>query len=380
MWENTQNPKVFWAVDFVFLCFYCVELVLKLLVYGRYFPTNSHRAWNWMEFLLVVLSLAEQVTLLGAGTAQVWETDEKAPRLMYLRILRVLKVVKVLRLLRTFQYFRDLRVMVVMVIGSVVSLFWCIVMILCTLYFWSILIMQLLLLNLEVALDFDAESEEGDKIKSMFSTIWRTSITLFQATTGGMDWADIYTVISPHGTLITLLSLSYIIFFVVVAWNIITSTFVQKALSLAKPEREDLMFNMLSERAEVAQELKQLFHKLDKDDDGRISMEELRNLDQDVELRNWLETRSIRIRELSQFCDLLGSVDPGQASSLDIQTLVNACIHMKGDASGVDMQYLNFEIQRLGRMMYRINEHLGENAEKTADGDEGSANLELTSI
>ena len=124
--------------------------------------------------------------------------------------------------------------MIYMVAGSVVSLFWCTVMLLSTMYLWSILIMQLLLLSLEAAPDFDTTGVEADDIRKRFSTVRRTCITLFQATTGGMDWDVVYESLLPHGDVVPVLFLAYIVFFVVVAWNIVTSTFVQKAFGKTK--------------------------------------------------------------------------------------------------------------------------------------------------
>ena len=103
--------------------------------------------------------------------------------------------------------------MIYMVAGSVVSLFWCTVMLLSTMYLWSILIMQLLLLNLEAASDFDTTGVEADDIRKRFSTVRRTCITLFQATTGGMDWDVVYESLLPHGDVVPVLFLAYIVFF-----------------------------------------------------------------------------------------------------------------------------------------------------------------------
>ena len=207
----------------------------------RYFFTNEDRAWNRFEFLLVLTSLVEQSVLLIFS-------QERVANIMYLKVLRVLRVVKVLRVVRIFSYFKDLRLMIYMVAGSIVSLFWCTVMLLSTLYLWSILIMQLLLLNLEAESDFDTTVEEAEKIRKRFGSVWRTCITLLQATTGGMDWADVYESLLPHGGFVSVLFLAYIIFFVVVAWNIVTSTFIQKALSLAKPDRDALLYDLLEDR------------------------------------------------------------------------------------------------------------------------------------
>ena len=244
-----------------------------------------------------------------------------------------------------------------MVVGSVSSLFWCIVMLLCTLYIWSILIMQLLLLNLEGAFDINTANDEGETLKTMFSTVRRTSITLFQATSSGIDWGEVYELLSPHGGLLSALFVAYVVFFVVVAWNIVTSLFIQKALTLSKPDREELTFDLLRDRMRCAKELTELFNKLDDNEDGYISFDELRHLDknENAELRDWLEVRNIRVHDLEQFGEIIQSMHEDSSGSCDIKTLVSACLHMQGHASGVDIQSLSYDVQRLQKMVYKIH-------------------------
>ena len=306
MWEKSRNPVTFWAADFAFLCFYTVEIGLKLFVYGRWFFTNKYRAWHWFDLLLVVVSIAEQFILLHAQLNLAWSSVEAPPRLLYLRALRALRIVKVLRIFRSLAYFQEMRLMLLMVAGSVVSLFWCMVMILCTLYIWSILIMQLLLLNLESSVNSDSTSDvHMISLNQMFSTVRRTSITLFQATTGGTDWATVYDLLSPHGGLLSLVFLSCIVFFVLVTWNIVTSTFVQKAVSLAQPDPDSLMYDQLRDKMLISKELDDLFSELSTNDSRSISWNELRNLEKKAELRNWLEARNINVKDVTQFCELV---------------------------------------------------------------------------
>ena len=62
-------PRAIAAVELMFLSFYTVELLLKLVVHRLFFFTNKEMQWNIFDCTLVVFSLADQVltAVLASG-------------------------------------------------------------------------------------------------------------------------------------------------------------------------------------------------------------------------------------------------------------------------------------------------------------------------
>ena len=140
-------------------------------------------------------------------------------------------------------------------------------------------------------------------------------------------------------------------------------------MSLAKPDRDALLYDLLEDRIVCREELTELFTRLDTNEDGCISLTELRHLasSESVDLRNWLEIRDIRINDVEQFCKLVASMaddeDEDGDPLISVKTLVKACLHIKGQASTLDIQSLSFEVQRLDHMMSDMSK-----AQKQAKG------------
>merc|ERR1719247_530977 len=110
------------------------------------------------------------------------------------------------------------------------------------LFIFSLVIVQLMTDHITGFTDnLDQWKNEVSLIQDHFDSVPHAMLSLFQSTTGGADWSDFYTVAARAGPLAELVFLFCIAFFVIVAWNIVMSTFVEKALKLATPDTETLM-------------------------------------------------------------------------------------------------------------------------------------------
>merc|ERR1719277_212391 len=101
-----------------------------------------------------------------------------------------------------------------------------------------------------------------------------------------MDWGDVYEVVVSTSSFNGIFYLSQITFFLFAFFNIITSMFVDKAMKLAKPDEEVMMFERRQEERAAAADLRRLIMEdLDIDKDGVISLEELETLAEDDRVR-----------------------------------------------------------------------------------------------
>ena len=350
--EGTRDASDFLYAESAFVLFYTVELMLKVFVHRLYFFLGEDWAWNVFDTCLVAISLGEQVSeYLGIASGE-------GGNMSFLRVLRMLKIVKLLRLVRTLRFFKDLRLMLNMIIRSVSALFWCLVLLFAVLYIWSVLLMQLLSIYLDDMVAGQPKAEV-DRLYELyhphFGTVRRSFISLFAATSGGQDWLDVYNLLEPGGVVLQCIFLAYILFFVLVAWNIVTGTFVEHAFRLAQPDLDTLIQDQRRETYNAGQELKVLFEDAVTDKSQSVSWEEFKEVMSQEKFRHCLEARGVSINDIEVFFKILMSVNSEASDEVNINDLINGCLSMKGFATSIDLHSLIFDCKLLRVKMTKMN-------------------------
>merc|ERR1719272_2041697 len=91
--------------------------------------------WNVLDLILVIFSVADALV-------QALATAGGGANLTFLRALRIFKVSRALRLLRAVKFFSELRLMLDCIMGSVMTLIWCLALIVFVLYMFSLVFVQ----------------------------------------------------------------------------------------------------------------------------------------------------------------------------------------------------------------------------------------------
>eukprot|EP00434_Breviolum_minutum_P023083 symbB.v1.2.020368.t1/scaffold1709.1/size105151/2 len=329
--------------------FYVLELILKLSVNRLYFFVNEDALWNCFDFCLVLFSIIEYAVMLHLEFSNADEGTGGGMNVGFLRMFRLCKIAKVLRVFRTLRFFTELRLMMDCVLGSFINVFWCLAMIVFVLYVFSLLIVQ----GLTEYLVSVEHLDEVYKTKYMkfFGSVGNATITLFQATTAGIDWSEAFDVLRVSGVFPSLCFLTYVIIFTISVWNIVTSTFVEKAMKLAQPDLESMIHEKNIKDAKDAGDLSRLFLPFtSKNEEGEdvISFEQIRAAAEQPRFRQDLTVRGVDIKNVEIFFKMLSAVNEG---GVNLQTLVSACVRMKGVATSIDLQSVSFEIQLISSVM-----------------------------
>lgn len=250
-----STPMFFRVTDLVLSSCYVLEVGLKLVVHRGFFFWNSEWAWNGFDFLLVLFSIVEN--LLASEVLFASQRSSDPVNLGFLRLLRLCKIVKILRIFRTLRVFSELRLMLDCVLGSLLNCMWCIVMLIFVMYIFALLVQQTLVGFLQEEGD-ERTPEEIGLLYQYFGSVQITLITLFQAITSGVDWHVPYEVLLISGSILPAAFVFYVAFVFISVWNIVTSTFVEKALKLAQPDIDLLVVEQQLRDFEDTQMLAQL--------------------------------------------------------------------------------------------------------------------------
>ncbi|CAE7452790.1 Scn10a [Symbiodinium natans] len=322
--------------------FYAFELTLKILVHRMYFFVNNEWRWNIFDFSLVIFSVIE-IAVSSVLESNIDTTSDTSLNLGFLRLLRLTKLAKVLRVFRTLKFFTELRLMLDCVLGSFLQIFWCLAMIVFVLYVFSLLIVQgivdFLISEGDTLLDV-----EMDNLKYYYPSVGGSLLTLFQSTTAGLDWRDAFEALAKGGPFLSIVFLVYISIFTISIWNIVTSTFVEKAMKLAKPDLDSMLLEQSMRDLKDTEELENLFRPYatkNMDGEEEISLEDLQDAADEAEFLLYLSVRGIDVKNVKLFFYMLGSMHKN--SVVDLKSLVKACVRMKGFATSIDLQSVSFE-------------------------------------
>lgn len=233
-----EPPQWLYVLHLFFVAFYIVELTLRLLVYRRGFFTNADKYWNMFDSILVATAVYEEVTTLAS-------VDTGIKNMTWLRLLRLLKMLKMLRVFRLLKFFSELRTMLSSIVGSVLALLWACMLLMVIEYVFALVFLQELAIYLrEMPLD-SIESNTVEDIGKHWHSIFEATLSLYKASTGGNDWADLSRPIRQASVssfyLLYLLFLFYIAFFLVCIMNVVTGMFVDAAGRVRDKDNRDMV-------------------------------------------------------------------------------------------------------------------------------------------
>mmetsp|Transcript_9666 Transcript_9666/g.21562 ORF Transcript_9666/g.21562 Transcript_9666/m.21562 type:complete len:691 (-) Transcript_9666:128-2200(-) len=334
-----QEVKVWMLVmEAFFAAFYILELTLKMLVHRLYFFCNEDMSWNIFDFLLVVFGLIDQYTML------VLANEGGRNSLTFMRSIRLVRLVKILRVLRVMRFFRELRLMIYSIMYSLSSFFWCFVMIFFVLYVFALVIIQGVAGSLE---QMSPDNHEFSALMSNFGSMTQTMLSLYMATTGGVDWREYHNDLLPVGDGYSVLFLAYTAFFNFAVYNVLTGIFVERAMSVAEPGRDGMILELRrKERAELEQ-VRRLCHAMDFDNSGSITWAEFSERLENETVKACLQSIGLDVKDAYMFFTTLTEISGD--GKVDIDAFCEGCMKMKGQASSIDLAALAFEAKLIRR-------------------------------
>lgn len=329
------------VVDFWMTMWYTVEVSLKLLVYKKAFFYGEDSHWNMLDFSLVVIAMAE-LLLISSGGAGVF------------RGVRIFKIVRTVRIFKVLRFLRDLRMMMKVVFQSFSTLLWS-----CLLLAFVLLVAALLFVQVMTGLR--QENPDFDDVTMLRLVKWFGSIPsgmliLFQSTTGGVSWGDVYDIVSLQSVTSGFGFVGFIIFFQMAIFNIITSIFVDKAMRLGQPEEDDAVAERLDEARADERKLRELVNKLDIESSGDITLDQLEDSLRKPEIREYFQLQGLNIRDVKLFFKTLSAMYPNDG--LKIDAFVDGCMKVKGHASSLDMQAMKIQTHAITDLLLKIADHL----------------------
>ena len=196
--------------------------------------------FNWFIYLLLQTHFLGTFSLVATcrppqrfrWVGSEWSTKDSTQNLSFLRVFRVFRLVRVVRLVRTVRSLRSLRTMLFSIISSIAALYWAFVMLLLTMFMFSIIFSN----GVASYFDFvDANATQqvrnAELVYESFGGIYETLVSLFSAVSGGNDWMNYGSILrAGPGEVYFLVFVFYIFFCLVGLLNVVTGIFVDSAV------------------------------------------------------------------------------------------------------------------------------------------------------
>jgi len=355
LWQ--KDTLLMQGADLSFQCWYVIEVALKLYVHRVFFFLGKDRRWNMFDLFLVLASVYDQIAMFIARGAVMFTEDNKGNEdgggnnILLMRMLRVLRMARILRMLRVMRFFRELRLMLFSIVGSMRSLFWCFVLLALIIYVAALIFVQA---SISALMD-DEAVDSHDAIRLHWGSVVTSMETLFQSTTGGLDWGDAAGVFKTIPTALSdmyyYLFMLYIGFTYFAVLNILTGIFVDNAIKHSSDDREHVVMEHLLKEQNFVKGMKDVFHQMDSDGSGAITLQEFMSEIDNPKIIRYLEALELSIQDAELFFRMLAEVAGGE---VDVDTFVDGCIRVKGLAKGVDLQTLAFETKQMDRRQTRF--------------------------
>jgi len=330
-WPGAQS--FFEVAEWIFGVLFTIELLLKIACYGKQFCCDM---WNFIDTIIVISWFLTVAALFPMPIDP-----------MLLRLARLARLLRLLRLIKKIRLFDSLYLMTTAMKGSFSVLFWSVVLL--------VLVQALLALFLQSLLEeyiLDEQNPEVARIQvfKFYGSFARTMLTMFEITLG--NWMP------PCRALVEnvsewwmLFSLTHKLVIGFSVLSVITSVFIQETFKVATID--DKIMIMTKERARKTHmtKMETLFAKMDENGDGVVDIDEFKHMLSNQELSTWLSAMELDVRDKVQLFHL---IDADESGELSIGELVDGISRLKGAARNYDLVQLqndNKELLKVAQVM-----------------------------
>merc|ERR1712032_661087 len=238
------------------------------------------------------------------------------------------------------------RKMFVCVLGSLVSLFSSFMLFFLLFYLFSLLFVQTL--SVYLMGNQGADPTARSEIESTFGSVQMAMLTLFRSVFHGDDWDEYYQVMSGRSPVSCVLFIFFVGFMQICVLNVLTAIFFERAQEIKKPDTWTQMIVEATNQVQQAEHFRNLCIKLDADDSGTVTVEELLQQLQSESVVAEFLALGLDLRNCDNFIDLLLLTEQNKGTSeVEIDTFVESCMRMRGGASAMNQEALLVETRSM---------------------------------
>jgi len=350
-------PTVFLEVtEHFFTALFLGEFLIQFWVYG---PMHYAKP----------ATCADAVIVWVTGVLNTWFLQPMGIDLEFMRLLMVFRTFRLMRAVKAAR--RQLKEMWILLQGLVTSgrtLFWTIVILLLVEFVFGVL---LLIVSVDSAFFGDLERQSAAcqagtgpcdpavrqavtvAIKYFGTGLEGTLGSLFQTVTGDSTLEAWVRPLAEEDSLIMAGGLLFFMAGNLVVLNLVTAVIVDNALALTKEDVQQKLWDLEKEEKKNMDRLMALFHDLDADESGELSLEELEESFHDKHVRDQFDLLDITQK---QAVELFHMLDVGGDGTLSADEFINGMTLVKHEPKSWELLKFTVGLEHFSAMYHRFFE------------------------
>jgi len=321
-----EPPNQFIIFGWVFCIFFTLEMVLKVSANPNRFFKGVGWQMNIFDLSLVALQWLDVVVTASATD------DSSSTNFNVMRIVRMVRLVRIVRSYRVLRMLGEVRAIVWSVGTSFKPLLGAMLVLVGVIY-----LMAVYLVDTCNAYRVSMESTDAgfQPLGRYFGSVGGGMLTLWQAMTGGIDWATVMSPLLEHTSPIAVaIFLFYIAFSLLALLNLITGVFVESAVKRGKEDKDNYL----------VQYVRGVFKKMEQTNARVITWEDFQASLDTKEMKELFKAIDLDISEAHCVFKILDLDDDG---TLDADEFLSGCLRLRGPAKTLDVLVLMREIRSM---------------------------------
>merc|ERR1719502_521359 len=164
-------------------------------------------------------------------------------------------------------------------------------------------------------------------------------LQLFMVITGGNEWGHVYNILQELGGMHAFLFLFFVAFYYVAFFNVITSVFCEKAMTLAIPTTSELIAKRIEKEHHDAVELLSLLNRTMSDDGSHtINAQQVADFVNRPEVELYFNVRGLKSSSAHKLYHTLCEVHG--TTRIQISEFISTLVKLDGKANSIDAHCL----------------------------------------
>lgn len=321
----TEAPAEFIIFGWGFCIFFTLEMVLKISAKPSRFFNGIGWQMNIFDLTLVALQWLDVLMTAMA-------TDSSSTNFNVMRIVRMVRLVRIVRSYKVLRMLGEVRAIVWSVGTSFKPLLGAVLVLVGVIYLMAVYLVDTCN-SYRVAMD---STDPGfQPLGNYFGSVGTGMLTLWQAMTGGVDWASVVTPLLEHTSPIAVaIFLLYIAFSLLALLNLITGVFVESAVKRGKEDKDNYL----------VQYVRGVFKQMEQTNARVITWEDFQASLDTNEMKELFKAIDLDISEAHCVWKILDLDDDG---TLDADEFLSGCLRLRGPAKTLDVLVLMREIRSM---------------------------------
>lgn len=304
-------------IQYVFIAFFVLELLLKLVVDRAVFFIGRDCVWNLFDTFLVVTSVFESLFDSGINVS-------------FGRIFRMFRLVRVIRVVRAVKVLKDFRTMLLSIVRSFMALVWAFVILALVQYIFAMLFVNGVTSHMATKTKMDAKL---DALYYYYGSLPKALCRLFEGISGA-DWVPYARVLNDISGIYYAVWVTYVFIMLLGILNVVTGVVVDASVQQATKDRKEMVEEELQRQRDAMKNLRQVFLMADEDKSGHLSWANFGKHLGDDYTQLLLATMDVTVTDLTELFHIL---DVNEDNAVSIDEFVGGCMHLKGYARSLDL-------------------------------------------